>query len=84
MTVRLDTRDGIATVTLDRPEKLNALSDEMYDKLYQYCNELATDDATRAVILTAPAAPSPPAATSPTWRSPTSFPAAPALTIDIA
>jgi 2-(1,2-epoxy-1,2-dihydrophenyl)acetyl-CoA isomerase len=52
MTVKLETRDGIATVTLDRPEKLNALSDEMYDKLYQYCNELAADAATRAVILT--------------------------------
>jgi 2-(1,2-epoxy-1,2-dihydrophenyl)acetyl-CoA isomerase len=52
MTVKLEKRDGIATVTLDRPEKLNALSEEMYDKLYQCWNELAADDATRAVILT--------------------------------
>ena len=52
MTVKLEKKDGIATVTLDRPEKLNALSDEMHDKLYQYWNEIAADDATRAVVLT--------------------------------
>lgn len=52
MTVTLEKKDGIATVTLNRPEKLNALSDEMYDQLYQYWNELAVDDSTRAVVLT--------------------------------
>jgi 2-(1,2-epoxy-1,2-dihydrophenyl)acetyl-CoA isomerase len=52
MTVRLEKKDGIATVTLDRPEKLNALTDEMYDRLHACWNEIAADDATRAVILT--------------------------------
>ena len=52
MTVRLEKKDGIATVTLDRPEKLNALADAMYDQLYEYWNELAADAGTRAVILT--------------------------------
>ena len=52
MSVRLDKKDGIATVTLDRPEKLNALSDAMHDQLYQYWNGLAADADTRAVILT--------------------------------
>ncbi len=52
MTVTLEKKDGIATVTLNRPEKLNALSDEMYARLYDYWAELAGDDATRAVVLT--------------------------------
>lgn len=52
MIVTLEKKDGIATVTLNRPEKLNALSDEMYAKLHEYWLELAGDDATRAVILT--------------------------------
>lgn len=52
MTVALDRKDGIATVTLNRPEKLNALSDEMYAKLHEYWLELAADETTRAVVLT--------------------------------
>jgi len=52
MPVKLEKKNGIATVTLNRPEKLNALSDGMYDKLYEYWTELAADEATRAVILT--------------------------------
>ena len=52
MSVKLEISDGIAVVTLDRPEKLNALSDEMYDRLYQYLQEIAADSTVRAVILT--------------------------------
>ena len=52
MTVRFEKRDAIATVTLDRPEKLNAVSDEMWDALYRHFTDLATDDDVRAVILT--------------------------------
>jgi 2-(1,2-epoxy-1,2-dihydrophenyl)acetyl-CoA isomerase len=52
MTVRLDRRDGIATLTLDRPDKLNAMSDGMWALLWQHLQALAEDDEVRAVILT--------------------------------
>ncbi len=44
--------DGVATLTLDRPEKLNAFSGAMGEALaaaYRRCDE---DDAVRAVVLT--------------------------------
>ncbi len=47
------TRDGaVATVILDRPEKLNALDATMLDELEGVFAELGADAATRAVILT--------------------------------
>jgi 2-(1,2-epoxy-1,2-dihydrophenyl)acetyl-CoA isomerase len=52
MTVRLEQSDGIATLTLDRPEKVNALSAEMYDLLYEYSNSLSADPEVRAIVLT--------------------------------
>ncbi len=51
MSVELTKHDGIATVTLNRPDKLNALNDEMYERLIVIFAELAGDDATRAVIV---------------------------------
>lgn len=52
MNVRLQTGSGIATLTLDRPEKLNAMSDEMWNALHGHLGEIATDESVRAVILT--------------------------------
>ena len=52
MTVTLEKQDTIATLTLDRQDKLNALSDEMWDGLYRYLGEIGADDDVRAVILT--------------------------------
>lgn len=44
--------DGIATVSVNRPDKLNALNDQTIGEL-QHCFEaLAADDAVRAVIVT--------------------------------
>lgn len=45
-------REGIALLTLNRPERLNALTFEMFDELHEACAELSADDATRAVVLT--------------------------------
>lgn len=45
-------RPGLATVTLDRPDKLNGLNLEMHDELQQVCRELQDDFRTRVVILT--------------------------------
>jgi 2-(1,2-epoxy-1,2-dihydrophenyl)acetyl-CoA isomerase len=44
--------DGVAWVTLDRPEKLNALTGAMSDELSEVFEEAARDDETRCVALT--------------------------------
>jgi 2-(1,2-epoxy-1,2-dihydrophenyl)acetyl-CoA isomerase len=45
-------RDGnVAIVTLNRPDKLNAMTDEMYNRVTALFTEFQTDDAVRAVIL---------------------------------
>ncbi|MEZ5652235.1 MAG: enoyl-CoA hydratase-related protein [Burkholderiaceae bacterium] len=45
--------DNIAVVTLNRPEKRNALSPEMIVRLVDIWDALAADDEVRAVVLTA-------------------------------
>ncbi len=52
MNVKLENGNGIATVTLDRAEKMNALDEDMYLDLTRIFAELQTDDSVRAVILT--------------------------------
>ena len=44
--------DGIATLTLDRPERKNALSIELRDRLADVLDALAADEALRVVVLT--------------------------------
>lgn len=43
---------GLMTVTLHRPEKLNAINVQMHDELQQVCRDLQDDHETRVVILT--------------------------------
>jgi 2-(1,2-epoxy-1,2-dihydrophenyl)acetyl-CoA isomerase len=50
--VLVDVVDGLATVTLNRPEKLNALDYETYQILSSLADELAARDDVRAVVLT--------------------------------
>jgi 2-(1,2-epoxy-1,2-dihydrophenyl)acetyl-CoA isomerase len=52
LNVRLQKDDRIATVTLDRPDKLNAMADPMWDALYDHLGDIAGDDDVRAVVLT--------------------------------
>ncbi|MEW6629235.1 MAG: crotonase/enoyl-CoA hydratase family protein [Pseudomonadota bacterium] len=47
-----ETRDRVAILTLNRPEKLNALNYALIDRLLAILDEIETDDAVRAVILT--------------------------------
>ncbi len=47
-----DVRDGIATITLNRPDKLNAYTTEMGDEVYDAFQKVRGDDAVRSVILT--------------------------------
>jgi enoyl-CoA hydratase len=44
--------EGIALLTFDRPEKLNALSSRMLDDLERHLRELGGDTTVRALILT--------------------------------
>lgn len=46
------TRDGIATVTLNRPDKLNALTPELCQELIVALRTVSTDTAVRVIILT--------------------------------
>jgi len=48
----VDRCDGIATVTLNRPSKLNSLSRELRRQLVQAFGELSVDDGVDVVILT--------------------------------
>jgi 2-(1,2-epoxy-1,2-dihydrophenyl)acetyl-CoA isomerase len=44
--------DGVATITLDRPDKLNAYTTEMGDEVYDAFGKARDDDAVRTVVLT--------------------------------
>src|SRR5262245_12766227 len=44
--------DGVATVTLSRPDKLNAVTTTMIDELIAAFDQADADDAVRAVIVT--------------------------------
>ncbi|MGA8533181.1 MAG: enoyl-CoA hydratase family protein [Candidatus Tumulicola sp.] len=49
---RYDVTDYVATVTLDRPERRNALTFDLYAELRDWFGRLKDDAAVRAVILT--------------------------------
>ena len=51
-TLKYAVEDGVATVTLSRPEKLNAFTIRMLDELLQVVDLTDADDAVRAVIYT--------------------------------
>jgi enoyl-CoA hydratase len=44
--------DGVATLTLNRPERLNALTWELIDELHEQLSAIALDPAMRLVLLT--------------------------------
>ena len=52
MSILVTKQDGVANLLLNRPDKLNALSEEMYHGIADYCAALDTDDEVRAIILT--------------------------------
>jgi enoyl-CoA hydratase/carnithine racemase len=44
--------DGVLLLTLNRPERLNALTFGMFDDLRRFCDDVARDDSTRVVVVT--------------------------------
>ncbi|MBM7486802.1 enoyl-CoA hydratase [Bradyrhizobium sp. USDA 3686] len=50
--VLMDVRKSIAVLTLNRPDKLNALNYALIDRAMELLNAIEQDDAIRAVILT--------------------------------
>lgn len=50
-TVRLEVADGIATVTLDRPDKLNAVTPVMAARLFEVSDAVNADDEVRVAIV---------------------------------
>ncbi len=49
---RYEIEDGVATITLDRPDTLNALTFEIYAQMRDLMVELRRDDQVRVVIIT--------------------------------
>ncbi|RWC71682.1 MAG: crotonase/enoyl-CoA hydratase family protein [Mesorhizobium sp.] len=47
-----ETRDGVTILTLNRPEKLNALNYALIDRLLAVLDDIEVDDGVRVVILT--------------------------------
>src|SRR5262249_37081857 len=50
--IRCEVADGIATITLDRPDKLNAFTTTMLRELIAAFDQTDADDAVRVVIVT--------------------------------
>jgi enoyl-CoA hydratase len=47
-----DVKDGIAFITINRPDKLNALNDQVVNELADAAERVATDDAIKGALLT--------------------------------
>jgi enoyl-CoA hydratase len=50
--ILIEIKDGIALITLNRPERLNALNYDLIDRLMAALDQIEIDAAVRAVILT--------------------------------
>src|SRR5918996_2148522 len=48
----VDAATGVATITLNRPDRLNALTFEIYDELRQTFRTLSAEDGVRAIVIT--------------------------------
>ena len=51
-TVRYEVKDAVGTITLNRPDAMNALTTEMKEALRDTVQRAAADDSVRAVVLT--------------------------------
>ena len=49
--LRLAVADGVATISLNRPERHNAIDDELHDQLVSAWDEALADPAARVILL---------------------------------
>lgn len=68
-TVRFEVPGPVATITLNRPDRLNAMTEELIGGVLDCLEQASADDAIRVVVLTGPAAVSARAVTSALWGS---------------
>ncbi|MCM3584696.1 enoyl-CoA hydratase/isomerase family protein [Mesobacillus maritimus] len=48
----VDTKDGVRTLTLNRPERLNAVNDTLSHEIIQAISEASSDDEVRVIVIT--------------------------------
>lgn len=48
----VDTEDGVRTLTLNRPERLNAINDRLSTEIIQAIAQASTDDEVRVIVIT--------------------------------
>lgn len=68
--VLVDIVDGVATVTLNEPDKRNAISLDMVDGISAAFDALEVDEGVGAIVVTGAPPPSAPAPTCPTSAPP--------------
>lgn len=51
-TILYEVKDGVATLTLNRPDKLNAFSEEMHQEIQDAVKAVEKDDAARVLVIT--------------------------------
>jgi enoyl-CoA hydratase/carnithine racemase len=44
--------DGVVLMTLNRPDRMNAITFQMFDEMHAFCDELIADDDARALVIT--------------------------------
>ena len=50
--IKVDKNDGVCTITLNRPDRLNALNQQMIEELIKVLEDAGADDGIRVVVLT--------------------------------
>jgi len=50
--VLLDKNEGIATITMNRPEKMNAFSGNMRDEIWEIIQDVCSDKEVRVIVIT--------------------------------
>ncbi len=50
--ILIDTMDGVRTLTLNRPERLNAVNDTLSHEIIQTISEASADDDVRVIVIT--------------------------------
>ena len=50
--IMVETKDGVRTLTLNRPERLNAINETLSNEIIQAISEASADDEVRVIVIT--------------------------------